>query len=772
MERVKIDTIATLAPFALADHTGHATDKTVNLRSLFVHALSNASIRLWSSPYEGTIDPVIDDWKDATSSTIMADLHPTWNALALCGRTEGSRSLAVIEFSDFESAVPFFDSAIDIPTTFAVKSRACLQLWYYVTGDVEPRDFARAGVHIYGEGEYVPCPVSCVTSFMDHVPQKPTAADAIAARDASVCTDYYEPVIFTRIEHGYRVDEPYDSAVSYIAQIATLSPDGFHNIVRALDGLERKATKSPDNTAGFSLGVAEGTTDGVPGHPITAKNGRKKPCIANVLLALDQSDKARNSLASDAIDGSIILTQCPWPGSENERYPRPYNADFDSAQGRAWLDTIGLSVSAEIFQSAVTAYAHAGSHRINRVSDHMDAFVGDMRVKLTDDPEKVLVSTDAGLTYEERQSQLRHCLLRILGVPEDELSREKCRIILGVIWVRSHETRSFKSDYFPIFIGQQGTGKSSICRLLAGEDPRRSEGFYIDLKTDPGSRDNQLLMTHAPVVELGEMDSFSKTDSGHVKAIMSSDVWRYRRPYDRATVSVPRISTFIGTSNLSQPLRDLTGSRRPLVLKSRWGKSECYVYEQRSIDAIRQAYAECQAVIERDGIDSFKDGLLLSDELTKENEAFNEALTEDTLDSDMLRQWLCDRAQGGMYLDALNRYRAGHTASCPAVPEPWHKGDVIDIPGALREGMAMTTPEIQRLKGRARSRYGDIINEFADMWEEHDAKGHSKTWTYIGPEPPKKQKPSLSAAVVTPQMPTTVKQSAIDAVTSAITGKE
>ena len=34
MERVKIDTTEKPAPFALADHTGHATDKTVNPRSI------------------------------------------------------------------------------------------------------------------------------------------------------------------------------------------------------------------------------------------------------------------------------------------------------------------------------------------------------------------------------------------------------------------------------------------------------------------------------------------------------------------------------------------------------------------------------------------------------------------------------------------------------------------------------------------------------------------------------------------------------------------
>jgi len=110
----------------------------------------------------------------------------------------------------------------------------------------------------------------------------------------------------------------------------------------------------------------------------------------------------------------------------------------------------------------------------------------------------------------------------------------------------------------PVLIGRQGCGKSSFIRELA----MRKE-WYSDTPLDlrSSARDALMMIRGVWLYEIAELRSFQGASSESVKAFISSSHDRYRAPYARSLVTVPRQVAFIGTSNALE-LRDRTGSRR------------------------------------------------------------------------------------------------------------------------------------------------------------------------------------------------------------------
>ena len=63
-------------------------------------------------------------------------------------------------------------------------------------------------------------------------------------------------------------------------------------------------------------------------------------------------------------------------------------------------------------------------------------------------------------------------------------------------------------------------------------------------------------------MELSELHNLNRTELARAKAFLTQQVERYRRPYERRVVEVPRQCVFIGTTNHETWLRDETGNRR------------------------------------------------------------------------------------------------------------------------------------------------------------------------------------------------------------------
>jgi putative DNA primase/helicase len=68
------------------------------------------------------------------------------------------------------------------------------------------------------------------------------------------------------------------------------------------------------------------------------------------------------------------------------------------------------------------------------------------------------------------------------------------------------------------------------------------------------------------IIEWAELESVRRSAVGSVKAFLTRRVDRFRPPYGRELIDVPRSSVIVGTTNEEQFLQDGTGNRRYMVI--------------------------------------------------------------------------------------------------------------------------------------------------------------------------------------------------------------
>jgi putative DNA primase/helicase len=113
-----------------------------------------------------------------------------------------------------------------------------------------------------------------------------------------------------------------------------------------------------------------------------------------------------------------------------------------------------------------------------------------------------------------------------------------------------------KVDTALVLVGPQGAKKSTFFSVLAGE-------WFTDTHVDLSSKDAFLQLAGAWVVEWGEIERVTgRRGADEIKSFMSSRADRFRPPYGRALVEVPRTCVVVGSTNQSTFLDDETGSRR------------------------------------------------------------------------------------------------------------------------------------------------------------------------------------------------------------------
>ena len=151
--------------------------------------------------------------------------------------------------------------------------------------------------------------------------------------------------------------------------------------------------------------------------------------------------------------------------------------------------------------------------------------------------------------------RIENVLSRGFGAEYSEYTRS-----VGRCWLISLVARALtpgcKVDTMPIFEGAQGRGKSSALQALAG--PR----WFAEAAESVMSKDFFGGLQGKWLVEIAEMDTFSRAETNAVKRVVSCQTDRYRAPYARRTEDHPRTCGFAGTTNESEYLRDQTGARR------------------------------------------------------------------------------------------------------------------------------------------------------------------------------------------------------------------
>ncbi len=112
-----------------------------------------------------------------------------------------------------------------------------------------------------------------------------------------------------------------------------------------------------------------------------------------------------------------------------------------------------------------------------------------------------------------------------------------------------------KLDTMPVFEGPQGIRKSSALQVLGGQ-------WYSVAHESVNSKDFLQGMRGRLLIEIAELQSFTRAEVNAVKTMMSNQVDDYRPSYGRNVVAYPRQCILAGTTNSKEWGDDETGLRR------------------------------------------------------------------------------------------------------------------------------------------------------------------------------------------------------------------
>ncbi len=258
--------------------------------------------------------------------------------------------------------------------------------------------------------------------------------------------------------------------------------------------------------------------------------GEPKPVLYNFKLLLDK-DSAIVGLGFNELKNRIV-----------KRKDLPWAKVKDKRNGDDWTDEDALNLClhvGEVHRMTMTdieafrvAGALADNNRFHPIQDYL-----------------------CNLKWDGKP-RLDTMLNRHLGVAVNEYTTAVSRKILCAAVARVFEP-GCKSDHCAILIGHQGGGKSSFVHLLCA-DP----GWFGDDVQKVTSKEVIESTAGRWIIELSELQAFSKTEVESLKAFISRQVDTARGAYRKFSKDNPRRFIFIGTTNDQHFLKDETGNRR------------------------------------------------------------------------------------------------------------------------------------------------------------------------------------------------------------------
>ncbi len=157
------------------------------------------------------------------------------------------------------------------------------------------------------------------------------------------------------------------------------------------------------------------------------------------------------------------------------------------------------------------------------------------------------------LTWDETP-RLTEFFIKGFGAEDNEYVRAAARNFwIGMV------ARIFRPgcqvDNMIVLEGAQGAGKTRALRLIGGP-------WYAEAHESVTDKDFFMVLHGKLIVEIAELDAFSRAEVTRIKQVVSCTTDRYRAPYGRTAQDHPRMSVFVGTTNEKSYLRDNTGGRR------------------------------------------------------------------------------------------------------------------------------------------------------------------------------------------------------------------
>lgn len=271
------------------------------------------------------------------------------------------------------------------------------------------------------------------------------------------------------------------------------------------------------------------------------REGHVEGTLHNLIMIFENDHRLSGLWWLNESSNQIAMTRDPpWAGGTRDEF-----TDADSCELAAWLqnpDAYWVKCGDELVLKAVIAVARR--HRRHPIREYLTNLQWD------------------GTPRVERM------LVDLFGAPDTDYSRGAARCFMTsavarVLWFDAKQPFvGAQVDFMLVLEGEQGKRKSSALRTLFGSQ------WFVETSESPSGKDFYQVIQGCWGVEIGEMDSFSKADVTSVKTAITRRVDKFRAPYERVPRSYRRECVFAGTTNEHQYLRDPTGGRRFLPVRT------------------------------------------------------------------------------------------------------------------------------------------------------------------------------------------------------------
>lgn len=135
------------------------------------------------------------------------------------------------------------------------------------------------------------------------------------------------------------------------------------------------------------------------------------------------------------------------------------------------------------------------------------------------------------------------------------------RWFLGMVAQWQQRSRDYGNSLVPLLIGGQGLRKSTFCKLIL--PPQLREYYIDDIKLDSPEQVERML-ARMLLVNIDEYNAKTDREQAKIKRVLTERDVQTRKMRSDQYLMLPRMASFIATTNEREPLTDSTGSRRYL----------------------------------------------------------------------------------------------------------------------------------------------------------------------------------------------------------------
>lgn len=262
---------------------------------------------------------------------------------------------------------------------------------------------------------------------------------------------------------------------------------------------------------------------------LVSRDGEPRPVLANAILALRTAPEWKGVLWHDEFASTAVARNPPpWHPKQRAWQATKWSDRFDLLVAD-WLQHQGILVPASIAGQAVEAVAH--DHLYHPVRDYLDSLHWDGTKRIDSWLSSYLGATNSAYT-----------------------------LAVGPRWLISAVARIYspgaKVDCALILEGPQGIKKSSALQIMG-------RPWFTDRLSELGSKDAAMETRSVWIIEIAELDTMTRAEVGTIKAFISRTTDRFRPPYGKRLVDLPRQCVFAGSVNPEGGyLKDATGGRR------------------------------------------------------------------------------------------------------------------------------------------------------------------------------------------------------------------